>query len=100
VWYPSPSGTSPGVVALVHTGSTVAWSHAFIRPATAERANPSIAPPLMSRSAAVTLCGPPPSINEVSWYGRTQPATPGTGTQTVATPLRIGIPSAPGKVPK
>jgi len=50
--------------------------------------------------AAVTLCGPPPSINEVSWYGRTQPATPGTGTQTVATPLRIGIPSAPGKVPK
>src|SRR6478736_1314019 len=94
------SGMLPGVVAAVHTGLRESCLQDFVRPATADRANPFIAPLLMSRIAAPTPCGPPPSTNDVSWNGRTQPETWGTGTQTVGTPLCIGIPSAPGKVPK
>ena len=34
------------------------------------------------------------------WYGRTHLWAIGSGTQTVGFPLRIGMPSAPGNVPK
>ena len=36
----------------------------------------------------------------VSWYGRWQVRFDGSGTQTVGTPFFIGMPSAPGYVPK
>src|SRR5258707_13105364 len=62
--------------------------------------NPSILPPLMSRSASTWSCGPPAFRLDGSWKGLTHACLYGSGTQTVGTPLRIGMPSAPGNVPK
>src|SRR5581483_11693859 len=43
---------------------------------------------------------PPSFTSEGSWKGRTQWPRAGSGMQTVGRPCRIGIPSAPGYVPK
>src|SRR5215475_5220507 len=75
---------------------------ASVQPRLALRAwptNPSIAPPSMSAVALDCPCGPPPLTSAVSWNGRWQPPA-GSRTQTVGTPPAIGIPSAPGYVPK
>ena len=46
------------------------------------------------------VVGPARLAVGVVWYGLTQWCPYGSGTQTVGMPLRIGIPSAPGNVPK
>ena len=69
-------------------------------PPWASAMKPSILPPLMSAAALVSPCGPPAFLSAESWNGLTQVVVFGSGTQTVGTPFRIGIPSAPGKVPK
>ena len=61
---------------------------------------PSILPPLMSLIASMWSCGPPPLRLAESWYGFTHSSVWGSGEQTVGTPSFIGIPSAPGNVPK
>src|SRR3954468_23682384 len=63
---------------------------------------PSILPPLMSLFAAAFVCGPPWLMSSVVNHGRVHPwLTSGFGTQTFGVPsASIGIPSAPGKVPK
>ena len=54
----------------------------------------------MSWIASTVSCGPPALRSDVSWYGLTQTCVFGSGLQTVGTPFFIGIPSAPGYVPK
>ena len=54
----------------------------------------------MSRIASTWSCGPPALRSAVSWYGFTQTPVAGSVEQTVGTPSSIGIPSAPGYVPK
>ena len=69
-------------------------------PCAPARWKPSILPWSMSRTASIVSCGPPALRSDVSWYGLTQTCVFGSGLQTVGTPSFIGIPSAPGYVPK
>src|SRR5437867_7494108 len=62
--------------------------------------NPSIRPPLRSVTNAPAVCGPPALTGEVSWNGRTHRRVTGSGSLTIGTPPFIGMPSAPGYVPK
>jgi hypothetical protein len=61
---------------------------------------PFIFPPAMSATASLWSCGPPALRSCGSWYGLTQIPVFGSVEQTVGTPFRIGIPFAPGYVPK
>ena len=83
-----------------HVGASTCATHESRRPARACLMKPFISPPLMSRTASMWSCGPPALRSAVSWYGRWQLRVDGSGTQTVGTPFFIGIPSAPGYVPK
>ena len=83
-----------------HAGASTCVRHESRRPACACRTKPFIRPPLMSFNASMWSCGPPALRSAVSWYGRWQLRVDGSGTQTVGTPFFIGIPSAPGYVPK
>ena len=60
---------------------------------------PSILPPSMSRCASTAWWEPPKLRSFASWNGRMQGPF-GLGTQTAGRPYCIGIPSAPGNVPK
>src|SRR5947207_9022346 len=61
---------------------------------------PFIFPSAMSALADHTSCPPPRFRNHESWNGFTQTPVSGFGLHTVGTPSFIGIPSAPGNVPK
>jgi hypothetical protein len=80
-----------------------AGAKAFVQPfcvASDVCAKPSILPPSMSRSAAFTLCGPPPLTSWWSTNGAMHFRVAGSGAHTVGLPFSMGMPSAPGKVPK
>jgi len=69
--------------------------------AMADLTNPSILPASTSVTDARWSCGPPCAYWLVLWYGRTQCPSTGSGTHGSGVPSgRIGIPSAPGNVPK
>jgi len=87
-----------GVAELRHAGS-VAEVQVLLAPS-AWAMKPSICPPSMSAVALVSPCGPPPLTSAWSTYGWTQLPVWGSGTQTEGTPSCMGMPSAPGKVPK
>src|SRR5215216_2340041 len=69
-------------------------------PRSASATKPSIAPPWMSARDASSVCGPPTFTRLGSWYGRRHPPRAGSGRQTLGPSSAIGIPSAPGNVPK
>ncbi len=54
----------------------------------------------MSAVALFWLWGPPPLTSAWSTYGFTHCPVVASGEHTVGTPLAMGIPSAPGYVPK
>ena len=54
----------------------------------------------MSLIASLWSCGPPALRSNLSWYGFMQMPVSGSTEHTVGTPCFIGIPSAPGYVPK
>jgi hypothetical protein len=57
-------------------------------------------PPSVSACDESALCCAPPFTWLASWYGYWQPALRGSGRHTLNCPSLVGIPSAPGKVPK
>ena len=62
---------------------------------------PSILPPSTSTTECGKSCGPPSLTNVASWYGFWHRCSTGSGTHTFGVPsLFIGMPSAPGNVPK
>ncbi len=65
-----------------------------------ERTKPSIAPPFTSILEWDRSCGPPWLIRAASWNGRTHLPSTGSGMHTVGFPFVIGMPFAPGNVPK
>src|SRR5947209_17880861 len=54
----------------------------------------------MSAVALAAECGPPAFLSFVSWYGLSHAPVRGFGLHTVGMPWRIGMPLAPGYVPK
>src|SRR5438552_13321744 len=75
------------------------FAHAFC-PASACWIKPSILPDLMSALAFVCPCGPPWLRSFESWNGLTHWPLAGSFTHTAGCPFCMGIPSAPGNVPK
>ena len=73
---------------------------ALFEPFAALSTKPFIPPSARQVANAVALCGPPPVRSWGSWNGATHGPPSGEGEQTVGTPPSIGIPSAPGNVPK
>jgi hypothetical protein len=59
-----------------------------------------MAPAPTSRISDEAVCGALELRGEWSKYGRTHAFKVGSGRHTVGTPSCIGIPSAPGNVPK
>ena len=72
MWYPIESGTRSFRVEPPQPGLSGVRRHEAVRPWNALLTKPSIRPPSTSACAAVFECGPPSSISEVSWNGRTQ----------------------------
>src|SRR5947208_11606776 len=70
-----------------------AWIHEVMKP--------SILPPSMSLAMDAVVCGPPWSMSFLDSHGRVHPwVTAGLGTQMKLPFASVGIPSAPGNVPK
>src|SRR5512136_736079 len=61
---------------------------------------PFILPALTSALAEAAACGPPALTSCGLWYGFTHSLVLGSVAHTVGTPFCIGMPSAPGYVPK
>ncbi len=61
---------------------------------------PFIFPWASSATALTCPWGPPPLISEVSWYGLSHLPVIGSVAHSLGTPCDIGMPSAPGYVPK
>src|SRR5690349_18694093 len=94
VWYPITS-----VGPAEHNGlvGSLQLESAF----SACETKPSIKPPFTSAAIDAAPCGPPPLLSAWSAYGVAQTPAAGSGLHTVGAPLAsVGIPSAPGKVPK
>src|ERR1700730_9789850 len=94
VWYPITSIERE----VVHAGSTPSTQRR--RPIWPCRMNPFIFAPLTSAIAFLAEWGPPPLTSAWSTYGATQDTVAGLDTHVAGLPFFIGMPSAPGKVPK
>ncbi len=94
VWQPITSGLAE----LVQAGS-VGTRHP-LRPDSAWAMKPFIWPPLTSAVALGAEWGPPPFTSAWSGYVATHCPVCESSTHTVGTPFFMGIPSAPGNVPK
>ncbi len=62
--------------------------------------NPSMAPPCTSAEEYTAPWGPPSLTGDRSWNGRMHAWRAESGTHTVGMLRRLGMPSAPGYIPK
>lgn len=75
-------------------------THGFGEYTARERMNPSILPPFTEIAELICRWGPPWLIRSSEWNGGTHLSSTGSGTHTVGLPSFMGMPSAPGNVPK